>query len=321
MAHSRADLNRTLRILMSGLVLTGVIVLTGGAILAGWVVQRGLSPLNVLAEQAAAIDAGDLAHRFPVEGLPSELRPISARLNGLLGRLEASFQREQRFTSDVAHELRTPIAELRSLAEVGLLSAPSIHRKEELSQYFRDALDIAEQMQRLVTALLALARCESGLQVVNLERIEISGLVRDAWAPFNEQARSRELAADLILPPEAHVETDRTLLTAILANLFSNAVAYTPRLGRIHLEVASEDSFLALTLVNDCLELDPQDMEHLSEPFWRKERARSSSAHSGVGLTLVGAFARLLGVSVSYELPARESFRVTLRHPRAAAST
>jgi signal transduction histidine kinase len=80
----------------------------------------GLSPLNQLANQAASITADSLATRFPTEIWPGELTPISSRLNDLLERLEQSFERERRFSADLAHELRTPIAELRSLAELAL---------------------------------------------------------------------------------------------------------------------------------------------------------------------------------------------------------
>ena len=318
MARSRTELNRALGILLSGLLLTGILLLTGAALLIRWAVQRGLRPLDAVADEAATIDAGSLAHRFPTSPMPQEVLPICVRLNELLERLEAAFRREQRFTSDIAHELRTPIAELRSLAEVGLMSATSSTRDEELSQYFRDALAIAVQMERLVAALLTLVRSESNLQVVDLQRVELAALVRDAWRPFREEAGERELSVDFQLPAEAFLETDRALLTAVFTNLFSNAVAYTPRLGKIAVRLTRKGDALVLSLSNTNDQLEQQDLAHMLEAFWRKDRARSDSSHSGLGLSVVAVFARLLGMDLTVDLASAELFQITLRHPKVA---
>jgi signal transduction histidine kinase len=119
-AADRRELDGALRRLSRVLWTVGglMIGLTGGV--AAFVSRRGLAPLNVVAEQAGRIDASTLDFRFPMESLPAELKSICGRLNDLLSRLETAFARERCFSADVAHELRTPIAELRSLADVAL---------------------------------------------------------------------------------------------------------------------------------------------------------------------------------------------------------
>ena len=319
MARSRADLDRALGILLSGLLLTGVLLLASVLLLVHYTINKGLHPLSTMANEAATIDAGSLTHRFPTSSVPQEILPISIRLNGLLERLEAAFQREQRFTSDAAHELRTPIAELHLLAEIGLKSATTLTQDEELNQYFQDALDIANQMERLATTLLTLARCESGLQDVNLQNVELISIIEKAWKHFKEKAYRRKLTVEFHLPEEAFLATDSALLTAILRNLFANAVAYTPDAGKIMIDIKNEGNMLLVILSNTNNQLKQQDLEHLFEAFWRKDKARSSSSHCGVGLSVASSFARLLGIELTVDLPSESVFQISLAIPRQEA--
>jgi signal transduction histidine kinase len=316
LAHSREELNRTLHILLSGLCVTGILLLTSTGLLVRLVIQRELRPLEAVADQASTIDVGNLTHRFPTQPIPQEILPICLRLNELLERLERAFTREQRFTSDVAHELRTPIAELRTLAEVGLRTIPRLNDKEELSPYFDDTLSIATQMERLVDVLLTLARCESGQQAMALEYVDLSVLVKEAWRPFQNKARELRLSVGFQLPAEAFLETDPALLRSLVTNLFSNATAYTPEAGTLQIDLVHEGDALALTISNTNDQLEAQDVPHLFAPFWRKDKARSDSAHSGVGLSVAAALARLLGMDLSANLPRPDWFQIRMSHSR-----
>lgn len=119
-AADRRSLDRTLDILGTVLVVSGLLTIIITIPMVNISLRRGHAPLEELAQQAETIKADSLKARFPVDSLPEELRPIAGRLNDLLQRLESSFERERRFSADIAHELRTPLAELRTLAEVEL---------------------------------------------------------------------------------------------------------------------------------------------------------------------------------------------------------
>jgi two-component system sensor histidine kinase QseC len=317
MARSRADLDAVLRILLTALFLAGIILAAGAALVVRAAVKRGLAPLDALAEQAAIIDAGNLSTRFPTAQLPQELLPISTRLNELLERLEEAFSREKRFTADVAHELRTPIAELRALTEVGLRSGVHGSGDDGWARYLRDAHAIAIQMERIATALLTLARCEAGQQAADLQRTELIQLIRVAWTPFQRDADERRLRVAFHHPASALVETDPAMLKAMLSNLFSNAIAYTPRGGEIGVEVLDQTGSVQVRISNTNETIVPADLEHLFEPFWRKDRARTDTLHSGVGLSVVAAFARAAEIDVSADLPEPGVFTVALSIPRA----
>jgi signal transduction histidine kinase len=277
-------------------------------------VRRGLRPLDQVAAQAMRIDAGSLHSRFRLEGLPAELHPIAARLNDLLERLSAAFERERRFSADVAHELRTPIAELRALAEVALLSPGSQDRRP-----FEDVLAATLQMENLVTALLSLARCESGRQPVTLEPIALGEALREAWAPLAARARARKLRVDQA-PCDVVVSADRLLLSSILGNLLANAVEYAPAGGTVGWTL-NEGAAVELVVSNSNDTLEAADLAHVFEPFWRKDAARADGTHGGLGLSLVAAFARLIDAEVRLELVAAEvRARLLLRRPPGPAA-
>lgn len=282
-AAHRDALNRQLRLVATALIVVGIAIIAATLYAVAFAVRRGLMPLAALGERAASINADSLALRFPADPMPAELQPIAGKLNELLARLEAAFARERQFSADVAHELRTPIAELRSLAEVALKwpdDAPATKRALE------DAHAIALQMESIATTLLALARCESGQLPVTREPVALAPLLRDV-------AGKRPIALDV--PADATWNTDRELLRVILSNLISNAVEYGTS---ARLRVAGD----RLSVSNATENLTGEDVPRLFERFWRKDAARSSSNHAGLGLALSKAYAAALGLELRAEL-------------------
>jgi two-component system sensor histidine kinase QseC len=281
----------------------GLILLAATALVVTIVSRRGLAPLQSVADQASRIDASKLDARFPAADLPAELESICLRLNDLLSRLEDSFARERCFSADVAHELRTPIAELRSLAEVAL-KWPS--GDPTVVSAFEDALAIAVQMQGIVTGLLGIARCEAGTQVIAREPVAVAELVRSVWQPFEARANAKGLRVRMELPELGPIETDRAMLGVVLTNLLSNAVEYTPPGGAIEFRLQSDGPSLDFLVANSIENITVADVPRFFDRFWRKDTARSSSEHSGIGLAVSRAYARALGLHLRASLPAAD---------------
>lgn len=314
-AADRRKLDRALSSLRNTLIAASSGAALGGALLVMLLVGRGLKPLHNLSQQAAAIDATRLGHRFSDAKMPVELAPIFRGLNELLARLEQSFERERRFSSDVAHELRTPIAELRSLAEVGLKwPAP-----QDTTATFNDALAIARQMETIVTALLGMARCESGKQLVRIEPVDLEKAVRDSWKPFHDLSDAKSHDFSLNIASGTVLRTDPAMFSIVLTNLFSNAAHHTPRRGRIHIVLDRDNPSFTLSVINTIEELSPTDVPKMFERFWRKDAARSSSEHSGLGLALARAFAERLGMELEARLVGAE-LAMSLSGPLAPTS-
>jgi len=312
-ASLRHDLDRTLVTLQLVLAGSGLLLLAATALVVPRVLRRELTPLQRLAEEAERIDAASLSERFPTEGLPGELAPISARLNELLARLEDSFERERRFSSDVAHEFRTPVAELRSLAELAikLPDARAANADEEV-------LAVALHMEAILTHLLALARGERGELSAQREHVALTPLVQDVCEQFKAKAAARQLAFNCCIPPAAAADTDPVLLRSILTNLVDNAVEYAPRGGTVDVEASANRGGFTLRVVNTVENLDERDLPHLFERFWREDAARSPDGHTGLGLSLARVFAQSIGceLSASFAGPARLALTLTQIKPK-----
>jgi signal transduction histidine kinase len=288
-ATDRHGLNETLQQLAGLAGICGVLLLGGTLLIVPLVLKRGLRPLERLGEQASQIDARSLGARFPVNELPAELQPIAGRLNELLGRIEQSFDRERRFSADLAHELRTPLAELRSMAESALKWPDT--RDATLD---RDTLAIALQMEGLVTSMLMLARGENEQLASQLESTPLASVVEETWRPFATRAEAKGLRVKLELAP-VNALADAALLRTVLVNLFDNAVEYTPAGGEIAIRVSGEGTRTTIRVENPTDNLMPADAERLFERFWRKDPARSGGQHFGLGLALAATCAQAMG--------------------------
>ncbi len=311
-ARSREEVDRAQGVLVTSLVASFVLIVAGGVALVWWGTNRGLRPLEDLATQARRLDVEDGSARFRVDSPSEELVTIGQRLNELVERLRDALEREKRFSNNVAHELRTPLAELMVLVDVTLEGEPD---EEEDRTALRECGEVAGQMNVLVNALLDLARAQSGRYEPCIEEVDICALATECWKPFAPLGAERGLRIRMDHPGRRVLSTDPVLLGAILTNLLRNAVVYTMPGGmltcRIH---EGEGPFLVLS--NDQQRLHDEDLSRLDEPFWRKtgrEDPPIEGGSHGLGLALVRAYAKLLGMVVEFSLQEGEVFEVRLR--------
>lgn len=312
-AIERAELDSTLAHVLWALVGAALAMSVGVAAVVASVVRAGLAPLRAMGEAAASIDSQTLDYRFAAAGLPEELRPISLRFNDLLERVQEVVARERRFTADVAHELRTPVAELRLLAEVGL-KWPTLEA-DVARQSLQDTLDIAHRMESVVTSLLLLVRCQSaGLQLTT-EAVDLKAALAEAWRGHLAEARDRGLEVEQDLPEGTTVMADRSMLVSMLANLCSNAAAHAPVQTAVMCAARRAGDSVHLRIENANPGLVAADLPCLWEPFWRKQASRTDSQHCGLGLSLVRAYARAMAVGLYLELVGSDSVRMTVLLP------
>jgi len=317
-AFHRSDLDRQLHQLGILLLLTGAAMAASTVIVVSLVVRRGLKPLATLAERAEKIDASSLQLRFPLDHAPAELLPIGHRLNDLLSRLEASFARERRFSADVAHELRTPIAELRALTEIALKWPDDIPATQSA---LKDSLNIALQMESIATRLLALVRCEDPLSSAAPKPVSIVTLLEEIFQPFASKVRAKRLALTVDLSNKISWLADPPILRSIITNLVSNAVDHSPVDGSIRVRTETDDQGDRLLISNTTSNLTTADLPHLFERFWRKDSARTDNVHSGLGLPLAYGYAKLIGCQLSADLTGRNEITFTLDGLRRLAPT
>ena len=299
LGRERATVDRSLAALRTALVLTGVGTIAALACILGWGVRRGLQPVKQLGEAVAHVDAASLSTRFATEPLPDELRPIAERLNDLLARLELSFSRERRFTATAAHELRTPLAELRTLAEVNLATPAS---ESEHVESWKDALASTRRMESLALHLLELTRAEDSQRVVHKVRVAVADAVAAAWKPHAEQARPRGISLSATIAPDVAVSSDPVLLGVVLGNLFGNAAVHGRAGSPFSVTAERKNDVVEIHFRNRADALEEKDVAHLFERFWTKDESRSDAEHHGLGLSVAHDFTRLLGGTLAARL-------------------
>lgn len=314
-ARTRDELDAALAALRDALLWAGCLLGATVLLVVTLAVRRGLRPLASFGDEVGRIDSRTLSRRVTDEGLPSELRPTAAKLNELLARLEAAFERERRITGNVAHELRTPIAELRAAVDVSRRWPDDVELKDAAVEA-ADAVSI--RMREVVSGLLRLARITSGEAGLTHDEVPVRALVDELWNAFRPVAAARGLQLDHRAPPELTLSTDRTLVSVAFTNLLDNAVRFAERGSRI-VCVASEgeDGRVRWSLENQTAGLHEEDLEHLAEPFWQKDASRTEKDHAGLGLTLVRSVATVLGGDVSFAM--NGAFQVTLDLPHTPA--
>lgn len=313
----RALLDRQLATIEGSLLLVGAIALAALGAFVYLGVRAGLAPLRRLGVSVAEVDASSLATRFPIETWPVELQPIVARLNDLLSRLELAFARERRFTAAAAHELRTPLAELRALAEVNLTTPGSA---AEAEQSWRDTLSTVIGMQSLASRLLDLTRTEDATRVLHPTNVPLAQAIAEAWKPWQRRADAHQIESRVTLVPNLEAEVDPAVLGIILANLCGNAVEHSPESSTVRIEGTRTSDGIRLHFENETNELTAAELPHMFKRSWRKEDAFDHGEHHGLGLTLAAEFANLVGGSITAEMIKRGSVGFTLWLPNPKSS-
>lgn len=283
--------------LLGGVLLTLAVIL----VFAWRSLDRGLEPVRALDETLAGageIDPARAPPRFDVTPLPHELRPMLEKFAGLVERLYRALASEQRFARNLAHELRTPLAELRMTVDVGVLDDSAAALRDHLLSAGRTA----EELEGIVRTLLLLARYEAALEEPDREPVDFAALLRAQIERRARRIAARGLTLAGARAAEYWIESEPVLSERLLSNLLENAVEYAPAGGAIEIELAAE----GLTLRNPAPDLAPERVAEFGERFGRAASApgEGTPVHLGVGLALVAAIARVHGWTVRHRLDA-----------------
>jgi signal transduction histidine kinase len=289
-----ADLQAQLGLLRAVMLGAGALGILATVVIVGYAVRSGLKPLGALTDELAAIQPDQLGRRLETARLPAELKPVGKSLNGWLQRLESSFERERRFSSHAAHELRTPLAELRAMAELG-----AMFPDEATPERFQEVVAVSDELSSLLERLSLLSRTEAGRQPVSHEPVDLRAAVDLAVERVARQAEKRGIRFTTAVDGAPFI-SDPVLWAAILQNLIGNAAAHSPVGSSVDITAAPGN----VTVSNPAPDLTQADVDLLFERFWRKDAAHSGTEHSGLGLSIVQAIAKALGGKCSAELSA-----------------
>jgi heavy metal sensor kinase len=263
--------------------------------------------------EAGTITAAHLDRRLPVGTHGDELDRLSQTLNGMIARLERSFEETRRFTADAAHELRTPLAVIHNAAEVAL-SGP--HEPDENRGFFEDILEEEERLKRLAEQLLFLCREDAGLLPEVREPISLETIVRQAAEPMGELASENGLTLTIGNLSTCQVSGDPDSLRRLLFNLLDNSIKYTPRGGRVEVQCETQNGCADLIVTDTGIGIPSEHIPHIFERFYRVDPARSREAGgTGLGLSICRVIAQSHGGTIRLESNAGQGTRVIVTLP------
>lgn len=278
------------------------------SVLTWFVVERGLAPARRLAASLDRVDLASLPPHLDLGPMPLELAPVAEKADALVRRVDAALQRERRTSADIAHELRTPVSELLALADVALRTAGDA---VEVRRALAESRDIAWRMGAALSTLLELARLEMAGHALPLEPCDVAGVLAEVLRSLRVLERERGLRVDASTPPVAVTTTSPQALRVVVSNLVGNALQYSPQGSVVRIDLRDTAGSWRLSVENPAPDLAREDLDSLSEPFWRKDRARSDRAHAGLGLALSRTLANAARLELTFELE-RGVFRASL---------
>ncbi len=275
-----------------------------------WIgVSRAVAPLARIAGEVHGREP-DRLEPFATADAPREVLPLVESLNALFARLQRSFENERRFTGDAAHELRTPLAALRTQAEVALTTASDEKRGHALSQVIAGV----ERATRLVEGLLALARLDAGVSRES-QPVDLAALAREVVADVAKEARGREVVVSVGSAGPAVVRGDPPMLRALVRNLLDNAIRYAGEGGTVRISVLKRQGHVEACVEDSGPGVPPELRERIFDRFFRIESGRDEG--SGLGLSIARRVIELHGGEIrageSHELRGLE---VTVTFPR-----
>ncbi len=256
----------------------------------GWfMARRALGGVEHVTETARVIGTGDFARRVIVSNRGDEIDRLAITFNLMLDKIQSLILELKQVTSDIAHDLRSPITRIRGMAEATLLVDTTIPAYQEMAGL---VVEESDRLVAIINSLLEIAEVDAGVAQLTLSDVDIGLMAQDACDLFRPVAEDKGIALDMRAPlTPVIVRGDKGRLQRVLANVLDNALKYTPRGGQVHLSVEKGTSDVKLFIRDSGSGIDGQDLPHIFDRFYRADRSRSTCGN-GLGLSLAFAFVK-----------------------------
>jgi two-component system, OmpR family, heavy metal sensor histidine kinase CusS len=278
------------------------------ALLSTWIAHRGVRPIREITSAAQAITASALSERISTQIWPRELATLAAEFDRMLERLENSFERLSRFSSNIAHELRTPISNLMGETEVALGRSLTA---EQYRKVLASSLEEYQRLSHLIDSLLFLARAETAnLQIdeSDFAADESISAVMEFYEPL-----AKESHIELSSTGQARVRGDEPLFRRAISNLLSNSLRHVPPGGKVTVEARTEPNGVIVAVNDNGSGVAPKDLSKLFDRFYRGENSRDGI---GLGLSIVKSIMTLHQGTIEIASELGKGTTVILRFPR-----
>jgi len=279
-----------------------------------WMSTRALRPVDRITHAAQMINPQDLSRRVIVPQTGDELQRLAETLNQMLQRIESAVARITQFTADASHELRTPVALIRTRAEVTLAKPRNI---DQYRDALKEVLAESERTTALIENLMTLARADTGSETLNFNRTDIGDIAREVSTQAQTLSDAKQLHWSVAIPDAAiWVRGDANALRRLLLILVDNAVKYTPPAGSISLALQRNGSHAEIRVRNNGIGISADDLPHIFDRFYRADKARSRElGGTGLGLSIGRWIANAHGGDIQVETSTPNGTTFVVRLP------
>lgn len=287
--------------------LTLLLAIAGGALLGANFLRR----IDTITRTSRAIMEGDLSARIPVRGTHDEIDQLVASLNAMLTRIQQLMDGLRQVSSDIAHDLRTPLGRLRQQLEDARERATTT---ADYSAATDAAIEEADRLLETFSALLRIAQVEAGTQKSAFAPFDVSALLKSLGETYEPVAEDSNRALDIRIEDGTMLTGDRQLIAQLISNLLENALRHTPEGTKVRLGLHRQHDGFKIEVADNGPGIPASEHDKVFDRFYRLDRSRSTSG-SGLGLAMVKAIAGLHGLTINLE-DAKPGLRVVLQTAR-----
>ncbi|MGE5818888.1 MAG: sensor histidine kinase [Deltaproteobacteria bacterium] len=278
----------------------------------GWfMARRAVSGVEAVTRTARSISAGLLQERVPVKPTGDEIDQLATTFNQMLDRIQTLLTEIKEMNDNIAHDLRSPVARMRGLAEVTLTTGKSLGDYETMAA---STIEECDRLLDMINTMLVISKTEAGVEKFSHEEVDISALVHKACEIFEPMADDKKVALDYQGREKTLLFGDARMLQRMLSNILDNAVKYTPSGGKVEISLSESEKHDVIISIRDTgVGISATDLPHVFERFYRCDRSRSQPG-TGLGLSLARAIARAHGgdIVVTSALDQGSTFTITL---------
>lgn len=298
------------------LLLLYPIILLGLFFVTQFLAGRSIKPVRTITRAANRITRRSLNERIPLPDNQDELYDLTSSINELVSRMQKAIEREEQFTADASHQMRTPLAVLKGTLEV-LIRKP--RTEEEYQEKTRYCIREIDRMSGLVEQLLILARLDDKNKHHRTTSFNLQIIIDEILQRFKGYITDKKLSVQICADENTLVTTDPYYIDLILENLISNAIKYADNETTIHINLSHEYGKLCCDITNQGILIDPKDIPHLFQPFYRADALRYKELKgSGLGLSIVKKASDLLGIKVQVSSQASDGTTFKLIFPNSS---
>jgi len=278
----------------------------------GWfMARRAVSGIEAVTRTARKISGGSLQERVPAKPRGDEIDQLATTFNEMLDRIQTLLTEIKQMSDNIAHDLRSPIARMRGLAEITLTGAKAPIDYENMAA---STVEECDRLLDMINTMLLISKTESGVEKPGRELVDIAALLRKACELFQPTAEDKNIKLTGLAPEHSELNGDPRMLQRMLSNILDNAVKYTPAGGRVDVSLTRNDPHdIAINVRDTGVGIAAADLGRIFERFYRCDRSRSEPG-TGLGLSLARAIARAHGgdITVTSELQRGSTFTITL---------